>query len=120
METLAATLPKLVSSLVLAVRGELVPLLLYTISKHKVRLILLRLVSSLVLVADRCVSFNRLVGGGWGCRGGVLQYCHPVLWNRSRKFWSSGFVPRSNIKCNTKVKKYKNSAASSIEKARFC
>ncbi len=38
VETLAATLPKLVSSLVLAVRGELVPLLLYTISKHKVRI----------------------------------------------------------------------------------
>jgi hypothetical protein len=49
VETLAATLPKLVSSLVLAVRGELVPLLLYTISKHKVRLTQLRLPSSLVL-----------------------------------------------------------------------
>ena len=36
VETLAATLPRLVSSLVLAVRGELVPLLLYTISRHKV------------------------------------------------------------------------------------
>ncbi len=64
METLAATLPKLVSSLVLAVRGELVPLLLYTISKHKVRLtlfrlILFRLVSSLVtlvLSADGCAG----------------------------------------------------------------
>jgi hypothetical protein len=51
VETLAVTLPKLVSSLVLAVRGELVPLLLYTISKHKVRLNLLRILSSLVLDA---------------------------------------------------------------------
>jgi hypothetical protein len=56
VETLAATLPKLVSSLVLAVRGELVPLLLYTISKHKVRLTLLRLLSCLVLGEDGCVS----------------------------------------------------------------
>ncbi len=61
VETLAATLPKLVSSLVLAVRGELVPLLLYTISKHKVRLALLTLVSSpvtFILGADGCVHFH--------------------------------------------------------------
>ena len=67
VETLAATLPKLVSSLVLAVRGELVPLLLYTISKHKVRLNLLRLVQSR-LGCGWVRSFSQLFLRGMGAQ----------------------------------------------------